>query len=97
RVTSLAKASRWAVVQFRAPESQASASGTTRDLVETRIGRLARQSLRHLAEATLEPGPADRLRALLAEITGTPRPRPRPDGPLLTPAPAAATGSEAPR
>ena len=68
-----------------------------RGLVETRIGRLARQSLRHLAEATLEPGPADRLRALLAEITGTPRPRPRPDGPLLTPAPAAATGSEAPR
>ncbi|MGW1863816.1 hypothetical protein [Streptomyces collinus] len=68
-----------------------------RDLVETKIGRLARQSLRHLAEATLEPGPADRLRALLAEITGTPRPGPGPDGPPLTTTPAAAAGSEAAR
>ncbi|MEV5802985.1 polyprenyl synthetase family protein [Streptomyces collinus] len=68
-----------------------------RDLVETKIGRLARQSLRHLAEATLEPGPADRLRALLAEITGTPRPGPGPDGSPLTTTPAAAAGSEAAR
>ncbi|MFJ9351230.1 polyprenyl synthetase family protein [Streptomyces sp. NPDC101237] len=68
-----------------------------RDLVESKIGRLARQSLRHLAEATLEPRPADRLRALLAEITGTgtPRPGPPPDGPLSGPSPATAAGSEA--
>ncbi|WP_333778812.1 hypothetical protein [Streptomyces sp. IBSBF 3136] len=67
-----------------------------RDLVETKIGRLARQSLRHLAEATLEPGAAHRLRALLAEITGTPRPGPGPDNAPLATAPAAA-GSEAAR
>lgn len=59
-----------------------------RDLVETKIGRLARRSLRHLAEATLEPQPADRLAALLAEITGTPRPGPHPS-------PATSAGSEA--
>ncbi|WP_240140056.1 polyprenyl synthetase family protein [Streptomyces sp. MUM 178J] len=43
-----------------------------RDLVRQRIERLSRLSLRHLAAAGLEPGPAAVLRVLLAEITGAP-------------------------
>ncbi|MEU9977682.1 polyprenyl synthetase family protein [Streptomyces sp. NPDC051014] len=70
-------------------------AGGARDLVEAKIGRLARQSLRHLAEATLEPRPADRLGALLAEITGTPRPGPHPDDRRPAPSPATSAGSEA--
>ncbi|WP_225850357.1 polyprenyl synthetase family protein [Streptomyces sp. HPF1205] len=51
-----------------------------RDVVRGKAERLSRQALRHLAEASLEPGPADALRALLAEVTGTAGQVPQPGG-----------------
>ncbi|MGW4569523.1 polyprenyl synthetase family protein, partial [Streptomyces sp. NPDC004561] len=66
-----------------------------RDLVETKIARLAGQCLDHLREAALEPGPAARLRELLAEIAGTSG---QVTGPGLPPGAAlAVTGTEAAR
>ncbi|MEU1460943.1 polyprenyl synthetase family protein [Streptomyces sp. NPDC005727] len=67
-----------------------------RDHVEARIARLVRRGLRHLGEASLEPGGAARLRGLLAEITGTagqvPEPAAAPRAAAL-----AAAGTEAGR
>ncbi|MFF5718071.1 polyprenyl synthetase family protein [Streptomyces buecherae] len=59
-----------------------------RDLVQAKIARLARQSLRHLDAADLEPYAATRLRRLLAETTGTPPDAPAPPGRHPAPPPA---------
>ncbi|QKW54980.1 polyprenyl synthetase family protein [Streptomyces buecherae] len=59
-----------------------------RDLVQAKIARLARQSLRHLDAADLEPYAATQLRRLLAETTGTPPEAPAPPGQQPAPPPA---------
>ncbi|MGW2731118.1 polyprenyl synthetase family protein [Streptomyces sp. NPDC001494] len=67
-----------------------------RDHVEARIARLTRRSLRHLGEASLEPGATARLRGLLAEITGTAGQVPEPAA-APRPGALAAAGTEAGR
>jgi geranylgeranyl diphosphate synthase type I len=67
-----------------------------RDLVETKIARLAGECLRHLGEVALEPRAAVRLRRLLAGITGTRGQVSEPGGPPHAAALAAA-GTEAGR
>ncbi|GAA4656787.1 polyprenyl synthetase family protein [Streptomyces youssoufiensis] len=59
-----------------------------RDLVQAKIARLARQSLRHLDAVDLEPDAATQLRRLLAETTGTPPDAPAPPGRRPAPPPA---------
>ncbi|MFR9796927.1 polyprenyl synthetase family protein [Streptomyces sp. MS06] len=69
----------------------------TRDLVREKVERLARQALRHLAGAGLEPEPAAVLRTLLAELTGTRREAAERVGGLPFAAAFAAAGTEARR
>ncbi|MDT0342822.1 polyprenyl synthetase family protein [Streptomyces litchfieldiae] len=62
-----------------------------RDTVEAKIAQLAGRCLHHLGKVPLEPRAAARLRAVLAEITGTPGRLPAPAG---LPLGAALTGAE---